>query len=306
MSKVVKKIASIALPIVGSIFGGPIGGIIGGALGGLASGQGLKGALLGGATGALGAGLGNVAGIGSAATLGAGPSSVAQSMGFLPSSAGLATGTGLRSIGQGISSAVSSIASDPSRLILGIGNQLMTGQQAETAEDAARTQAEAYQQAAKQNQRALQPYTQLGESAVNQINTIQADPTGYLNTNTFYQSLAKDAEQRLLANQAAKGKVGSGGTAAALQNELTLLGTGLVNQDLARLQGQANTGQVAASNVGGTNASYTAAAGDANATGQVASQNAYTSGYQNQINTLLALQGLQRTPGYNPNVNLFV
>jgi hypothetical protein len=48
MSKSVKKIFSIAAPIIGGMFGGPIGAAIGGAVGGGISG-GAKGALLGGA-----------------------------------------------------------------------------------------------------------------------------------------------------------------------------------------------------------------------------------------------------------------
>lgn len=53
MSKVIKKIAPIALPIVGNILAPGIGGALGGALGGAVSGGGLKSALLGAAGGGL-------------------------------------------------------------------------------------------------------------------------------------------------------------------------------------------------------------------------------------------------------------
>lgn len=45
MSKVIKKIAPIALPIVGNLIAPGIGGALGGALGGAVSGGGLKSAL---------------------------------------------------------------------------------------------------------------------------------------------------------------------------------------------------------------------------------------------------------------------
>ena len=51
---ILKKVASVALPIAGSYLGGPIGGALGGALGGEVAGGGLKGALIGGALGGLG------------------------------------------------------------------------------------------------------------------------------------------------------------------------------------------------------------------------------------------------------------
>jgi hypothetical protein len=59
VSKAVKKIASIAAPIVGGMFGGPIGAAAGGALGGAIGGKGLKGALIGGLTGYAGNAIGS-------------------------------------------------------------------------------------------------------------------------------------------------------------------------------------------------------------------------------------------------------
>lgn len=57
MSKVFKKVAKVALPVVGTALGGPVGGALGGAAAGALGGGGLKGALLGAAGGALGGGL---------------------------------------------------------------------------------------------------------------------------------------------------------------------------------------------------------------------------------------------------------
>lgn len=54
----------------------------------------------------------------------------------------------------------------------------------------------------------------------------------FITQNPFFNALADDAQSRLFANQAARGKVGSGGTAKALQNSLLLLGTDLLNQNI--------------------------------------------------------------------------
>ena len=73
------------------------------------------------------------------------------------------------------------------------------------------------------------------------------------------------------------------------------LGTGLVNSDITRLQGQVNTGANAASGVAGLYGQQ----GAVRAAGQVGAQNAYTSGYQNQLNTLLALNNMRGQYGNN-------
>jgi len=64
--------------------------------------------------------------------------------------------------------------------------------------------------------------------------------------NPFFDALAKKSSDTLLANQAAKGKVGSGGTAEALQNSLLLLGSDLLNQNITQRQNIANMGAAAA------------------------------------------------------------
>lgn len=65
MAKALKKVASVALPIIGTMIGGPVGGALGGAAGGAIGGGGLKGALIGGALGGLGGGF---SGMGPAST----------------------------------------------------------------------------------------------------------------------------------------------------------------------------------------------------------------------------------------------
>lgn len=315
MSKTVKKVASIALPVIGTIVApgigtalgsslsgaalGAIGGAVGGGLGGAIGGGGLKGiatgAALGGVGGYIGSGgLGSVAGTPLATTAGnaalQGPTAGTGVLGAI-------TRTG---IGSSLVSSIPSGLTSPTSLALGLGNALTSINQANAAEDAADKQIDFARQANAQQRADTATYRQFGEQAVQQINDIQADPAAYIRGNELYNSLAADAERRLLANQAAKGKVGSGGTAAALQEQLLNLGTGLVNNQVTQLQGQANLGANAAVGTGTNSANLLTQQGNAAAAGEIGQANALSNGYQNQINTLLALQSLNKTPVYQP------
>lgn len=68
----------------------------------------------------------------------------------------------------------------------------------------------------------------------------------YVQNNPFFEAMAKKSTDTLLANQAARGKLGSGGTAEALQNSLLLLGNDLLNQNIGQRQNIANMGAAAA------------------------------------------------------------
>jgi len=57
LRRIFRRVASVALPIIGNYFGGPIGAAIGGAAGGAVAGGGLRGALIGGALSGIGSGL---------------------------------------------------------------------------------------------------------------------------------------------------------------------------------------------------------------------------------------------------------
>lgn len=294
MSKAVKKIAGIALPIVGNYLLPGIGGAIGGALGGYISSGSLTGAALGAVTGYASGGVTNGI-IGQAAhTLPAGVAGpVTSGSGIM----GAVTGGGFKALGQTVSNAASGVAnavtgaasgSDTAKWLMGVGNQVVAGEAAETAQAAADAQNKGLKAAAAQQA----PYQQLGKDAVNQINQIQQDPAGYIQNNSFYNTLAADAERRLTAGQAANGKAYSGGTKAELQNQLLQVGNNLVNQDINRLQTQANLGSGAATNVSNMNTQM----GMNDAAGMIGANNRMSAGYQNQIDTLLALN----TPKYQP------
>lgn len=312
MSKSVKKIVKVAAPIVGFAVGGPIGAAIGGAVGGAVGGGGIKGAALGAITGYAGASLAGAGGgslFGNAA--GTPLSTVAGNAALQGPTAGsgilgAVTGGGVRALAAPVTQAATgaTIGGIPQSLLLNAASGVIGDYNEEAALEAARQQAQGIQSGVKANTAALRPYTELGQQATSRINEIQSDPAGYIKGNELYGSLAADAERRLLANQAAKGKVGSGGTAAALQEQLLNIGTGLVNTEIGNLQQQAGLGGNAAAQVGSTQYSGNVATGNANAAGTIGANNALTSTYQNQINTILASQGVNKAPIYSQPINL--
>lgn len=98
------------------------------------------------------------------------------------------------------------------------------------------------------------PFLGAGQRAVQGLEGLITDPNqqkAFIENNPFYDSLASDSERRLLQNQAARGKVGSGGTAEALQQSLLRLGTELLNNNIAQRMGLTEIGMNAAQQVSG-------------------------------------------------------
>lgn len=347
MSKKVRSVASIALPIALAVFAPGVGTAIGSSIlgttaaGAAAAGSAtLGGAIIGGASAALGGG--GVKGILTGAALGGlapnlgdiasnvlGGTQVGDFLGIDPSVASAAPNlnsgynpgdvgartlgsaadeaflgnaraaanapVGTASVGGGVARSLGANIGTAGTILSGV-NALGTVKSMDAAKEAAQIQAGAVDKAIATQA----PYNELGTNAAAQIQQIQKDPGGYVQNNPFYKSLADDAQQRLLANQASKGKVASGGTADALQTSLLNLGNGLVQQQVGTLQNQVNSGQTAASNTSGLQTDKGAVQGG----GVVGSANALQTGYQNQIATLLALQNLSKAPSYQPTARL--
>lgn len=161
---------------------------------------------------------------------------------------------------------------------------------------------EAQDQATAQIRADLQPYRDAGAATAPGLTKLVNDPNeqaAFIQNNPFYQSLAKDATDKLFANQAAKGKLGSGGTAEALQNSLLLLGNDLLTQDVARKQTLVNTGQTSAAQSGvltQTGAqnitNLKTGQGDVQAAGIIGAQNQITAGDQNLASGLMDITKL--------------
>lgn len=305
MSKAVKTVVKIALPValslaapgIGTALGSTlsaatlssIGGAVGGAISGGIGGGGLPGIAMGALGGyATGGMVGSPAGTSLAEVTG---NAAAQGPTYGSGIAGAVTGGGMRAL---LPTVTQTAATDPLKYLSTIGNQLVAQGNADTATSAAKTMSGSIDKALSTQA----PYTKLGANAASQIQSIQADPAGYIKNNPLYTSLAADAERRLTAVQAARGKLGSGGTTSALQEQLLGLGTGLVNNQIANLQTQVNTGANAANSVGNLYGNQ----GAVQAAGQVGANNAMVSGYQNQLNTLLALQNANKNTYMPQNI----
>lgn len=96
----------------------------------------------------------------------------------------------------------------------------------------------------------LQPFTEAGTDALGgvqrnlaDVESLITDPNAqkdFVQDNPFFKVLADDAKRRIFGNAAARGRVGSGGTAKALQDSLLLLGNDLVGQNVNQRFGVAD------------------------------------------------------------------
>lgn len=142
--------------------------------------------------------------------------------------------------------------------------QMASANQAAAMQEAAKKEALGVSTAATTQSRAdFQPYAAAGTTALTDLqgglsglNNLITNPNAqkdYVTNNPFFESMAGRAKSDLFNNAAARGKVGSGSTAEALQNSLLLLGSDLVNQNVSQrgnlntqYQGLVNTGLNAA------------------------------------------------------------
>ena len=97
----------------------------------------------------------------------------------------------------------------------------------------------------EQAQKTLQPYKTSGDKGLTSLTDLTLNPQAQadlIKQNPFYNSLVNDAQSRLMKNQAARGKLGSGDTAKALQDEVLKIGSDLMERELNNRQSLANTG----------------------------------------------------------------
>lgn len=169
---------------------------------------------------------------------------------------------------------------------------------AKAAKGAAEVQAQATKEARGDVRKAerigrmdLRDFREVGRDAIPGLTNLVTDPTAqrdYVQQNPFFQSLADESQRRLLNNSAARGKVGSGGTAEALQNSIMLLGNDLVAQNIQQRQGLVKTGLAAAGgmanisqNAGMTIADLRTQGGNAAASGIMGAAAARSQGVSN-------------------------
>lgn len=198
---------------------------------------------------------------------------------------------------------------------MGIGAAVLGGaalysahENSKASKRAARTQSNATQQGIAEQKRQynqtrkdLAPYRQAGNRAINSVSDLINNPEAqknYVLNNPFYNALAGQAQDRIFNNAAAKGKLGSGGTAEALQNSLLLLGDNLLNQHITQNMNLANTGESAAAQtatagqqVANNITDLTTSGAQARAAGTIGAANARTGALQNIVNTGTTLYG---------------
>ena len=198
-----------------------------------------------------------------------------------------------------------------------IGISLYTANKAsKAAKNAAKTQVDSadraiqsQEDALRQTRQDLAPYRDAGEAQLDPLGNLvdyqqnlATDPNAqrsYVQENPFFKMLADDAQQRIFNNQAARGKVGSGETAQALQNSIMLLGNDLVNNNLNQTN-SVFSNRLNIASMGGNAAARTGNAtlgtannisnlqtdkGNVNAAGIIGVNNARTDGINNLIDT---------------------
>ena len=188
-------------------------------------------------------------------------------------------------------------------------DQFTGGAAADASKNAANIQALAGQKgidiqgAATDQARAdLAPFANAGKSTIPGLTSLVNDPqakANFINSNPVFNTAADNAQRRIFANQAARGKLGSGDTAKALQNSLILLGNDLANQNidqrfrLADVGQNASLGQAAATTNAANNITdLTTGIANAQAAGQIGAANAKAGGAGNILDTGLGLLGL--------------
>ena len=128
----------------------------------------------------------------------------------------------------------------------------------------------------------LQPFRDFGESQIQPLNNLLENPNSYLQNNPLYDAINNNAKREVFANRAARGKLGSGGTARELQNRFLANGESLINNQYNRLLGGVSSGQNAAAgqanvaqNTGVNVGNTLLQKGNAIAAGKVGSANAF-------------------------------
>lgn len=136
-----------------------------------------------------------------------------------------------------------------------ISNELIIGSVQDATErlNVARANAVAVQNRGLKNIRSdFQPFIDAGVTTIEGVTELVNNPEAqrdFIQNNPFFDEIANESERRLLQNQAAKGRVGSGSTQLELRNRLMAAGNELLNAEVARRMGVVNVGMDAATRV---------------------------------------------------------
>ena len=147
--------------------------------------------------------------------------------------------------------------------------------------------------ASKQIRDDLSPFREAGAEAMPLLAGAINDPSDRVMSNPFFQAMAAEQEQRLMASASARGKLGSGGTNDDLQRNLLLLGNQFAQQDIGSLTNLSTIGQNSAALTGaqtqqGANnlTGIMGQLGNAQAAGAVGQANAQAQGASNAMSLI--------------------
>jgi len=178
------------------------------------------------------------------------------------------------------------------------------------ARKAGAIQAEAQQKAIKTIQTGteearapLESFATAGQDTIGGLVELITNPEAQRNfiiDNPFFDALKDEATRTLLNNQAARGKVGSGETAEALQESFILLGADLLNQNIGQRQNLiTGIGLPASQGISGLEeretvnvANLQVGIGESAAAGEVGAARAITEGAGRIVDTGLRIAGI--------------
>ena len=191
------------------------------------------------------------------------------------------------------------------------GDDLTGKNAADAAKNASRTQAQAMDKAIHLQRETrdlaredLAPFRDFGAGQINpllELLTPQGQ-TNYVQANPLFEAALDSVNKATMANQAARGKLGSGGTLAALQNNYMSTAMPFINSQQNALFNAVNMGQSSAAgqantamNTGNQVSALLGNAGDAQAAGIIGANNAWQQAYNNAAN--FGLQGARLMMG---------
>lgn len=192
-----------------------------------------------------------------------------------------------------------------------VGSKLAADKSAKASGKAADAQLQATRESIEESKRQFQqtrgdlaPFREAGTGALPRFTELISDPEAqrdFITDNPFFSALADDAQDRIFSNKAARGKLGSGETAEALQNSILLLGEDLLSNRINQTQNLVNTGLNAATRTGqfgaqsaNTIADLRSQGANAQAAGFVGAANAQNQAINNAIGTGVNLFALNR------------
>lgn len=201
--------------------------------------------------------------------------------------------------------------------VIGAGGALLGGYlQGQGASSAAGAQAaataagiRAQKQALAVTRKDLKPYRGIGAKAAPELYKFTTNPNAqknYLTKNPLFDYLVGESRDNLFANQAARGKLGSGATANMLTDRILGIGTQLIDQQNSRLYNLAALGENAAARTGVATQNTAANIGElltqqgnAQAAGIVGQTNAITGTINGLANAFYQYQN----PSYQSRLN---